>query len=345
MRKSLIMVGLVLLAVLARMSFFTVDATEFVYVTQLGQHVATYDGADNENGAGLHWRWPWPIQSLQRLDRRLQSFDIQNVELMTRDLDPKRIGKTLVADVFASWRIASAEEVDHFVRRIGTETQAQHILDNRIKSQVRSATAQRRLEDLISIEPGHAEAKMRDLRQALLNELRPKVRTEYGIELVELRLRRFNHPDQVRGDIFVRIRSEREEMMEKIKSKGAARARNIQSEAEEKKRGILAQAQFEKVTLEGQADAEAAKVRNEAHSQDPDFYVFLKKMDKLHSILADNKNKAVLLLSTHRSIFDLLFQPPQPTGRPAAGIGKGPEAVTPPTPRTVDKQPAKKGGS
>ena len=75
----------VLLAVLVRMSLFTVDPTEFVYVTQFGAPVATYDGGARDSDAGLYFRLPWPIQSVQRLDRRLQNFDLPPIETsMTR---------------------------------------------------------------------------------------------------------------------------------------------------------------------------------------------------------------------------------------------------------------------
>jgi membrane protease subunit HflC len=343
MRKLCILIGVAVLAVLVRMSLFTVDPTEFVYVTQLGEPVATYDGADARAGAGLHWRWPWPIQSLQRLDRRLQSFDLPVIELLTRDTEGKRIGKTLVAETYACWRIKDADAVDQFIRRIGTADQARVILGQRINSQLSALTGKLRLEDLISTEPNQAEAKMRDLRQALLGDLQPQVRTEYGIELVDVRLRRFNHPSSVRDSIFERISSERKKMAEEIRSKGDTLARNIKSEADEKASGILAQARFEEETLKGQADTEAAMIRNQAHSQDPEFYVFLKKMERLHSILAENKT--VLLLSTHRAIFDLLFQPPQPGSVPAPAAGNGVTSRPPEGTRAVQRAPAdKKGG-
>ncbi|HMF15314.1 MAG TPA: hypothetical protein VKE94_23530, partial [Gemmataceae bacterium] len=74
----------------------------------------------------------------------------------------------------------------------------------------------------------------------------------------------------------------------------------------------LADARFKEEKLKGEADNEAIRLRNEAHSKDPEFYAFLKKLDKLQNILGDNKT--VLLLSSHRPIFDLLFQPPRPNG-------------------------------
>jgi membrane protease subunit HflC len=78
------LIGAIGLAILMRLSIFTVDRTEFAYVTQFGKPVATLDGADPAE-AGLHFRWPWPIQSVRKLDRRLQVFDLPETELLTKD--------------------------------------------------------------------------------------------------------------------------------------------------------------------------------------------------------------------------------------------------------------------
>jgi membrane protease subunit HflC len=350
MRKLLLILAVFGLVVLVRMSFFTVDPTEYVYVTQLGEPVATYDGADNINGAGLHWRWPWPIQTIQRLDRRLQYFDLPVIELLTRDAEQQRIGKTLVAETYACWRIADREAVDLFIRRIGTAEQARTILGQLINAQLSAQMGRLRLEDLITTEPGQAEAKMEELCGALQKALAPQART-YGIELVDVRLRRFNHPASVRPDIFARIKSERQKMAQEIRSRAETEAKNLESKAQEEARTILAKARYEEETLKGKADTEAAQIRNQAHSRDPEFYVFLKKMEKLHSILGNNKT--MLLLSSHRALFDLLFNPPQPgrAGPPPAVAGPAgrPPAKLPPakevrreTSRTSNNQ--RKGG-
>src|SRR5216683_4094781 len=97
-----IIIGIVLFVV-ARLCVFTVDRTEFVYRTQFGRHVQTYDGAGGD--AGLHVKWPWPVESVQRLDRRLQYFDLPGAELMTRDPKRNTIDKTLALDAYVCWRI------------------------------------------------------------------------------------------------------------------------------------------------------------------------------------------------------------------------------------------------
>src|SRR5207248_5861553 len=131
------------------LSVFTVDRTEFVYLTQFGRHVATFDGADDAQ-AGLHFRLPWPIESVQRVDRRLQYFDLPGAELLTRDPKKNTIDKILTIDAYVCWRLADARGVDRFIRSVGTPEGAQSILGQRINSELGGAIGQMDLDDLIS---------------------------------------------------------------------------------------------------------------------------------------------------------------------------------------------------
>jgi membrane protease subunit HflC len=306
----------VLLLVLGRLCVFTVDATEFAYVTVLGQHTATFDGATAEQGAGLHVGLPWPLRVVQRLDRRLQSFDLPAAELLTHDPMGKTVDKTLAVEAYVCWRIPDTAAVERFVPSMANAEQARAILGPRITSRLAAAVGRRRTDDFINTDAGRAPGTTRvddtldDIQQELLGDLKQKIREEYGIELVDIRLRRFSHPARVRESIFARIRSERNKKVTEYESEGKLKASNIDSEAEEKARDLLAKARFEEERLKGLADADAMRIRNDAHRQDPEFYGFLKKMEKLQGILTDNKT--LLLLSTNRPLFDLLFQPPRP---------------------------------
>src|SRR2546425_11290856 len=134
MRKVLITLAVLVVLILARMCFYTVDASEYAYVTVLGRHVATHDGGGA--GAGLHIGWPWPIQAGQRLDRRLQSFDLRPSEILTRDPQGKTIDKNLLIEAYHCWRIADADAVDRFIKKLGTADRVRFILEERIRSQL-----------------------------------------------------------------------------------------------------------------------------------------------------------------------------------------------------------------
>lgn len=346
---------LVVAVVVASTSYFAVDRAEFAYVTQFGRHVKTYDGADD---AGLHVKLPWPIQSVRRIDHRLQIFDLAGAELLTHDPKEMTIDKTLTISAYVCWRIADADGVDRFIRTVGTPDRAEEILGRQISSRLGAEVGNMRLDDLISIAPSkEVEQRMDKLNQRLLGEGRPNVegsgnreslrenaRRTYGIDLVDVRLRRFNYPPQVRDAIFNRIRSERSKKAAEYESEGAQLAEDIKSQAEYDARTILADARASEQRLKGEADARADQIRNLAQSKDVGFYTFLRKLDEYQRILGDKKT--VLLLSSHREIFDVLFKPPNPENGTA---GTTPTANPLPAPSAGDdrvrgRQPAKSGG-
>ncbi len=315
MRIAIGVVIVIVGIVLARLCVFTVDRTEFVYRTQFGRHVATYDGAGGD--AGLHVKWPWPVESVQRLDRRLQYFDLPGAELMTRDPKRNTIDKTLTLDAYVCWRIPDADHVDQFVRSVGTPEGAQAILGQRLNSELGAAVGKMELDDLISVDAGKDDAdgrqrrrvdeKRDELRQKLLKEMNG---SEYGIEIVDIRLRRLNHPPAVRQAIFDRIVSERDKKAADYQSQGEREAADIRSKSEYEVARMRTEAEAKSIELRGQADAAADRIRADAQARDPQFYAFLKKLEEYQHILGDNKS--VLLLSTHRELFDALFQPPMP---------------------------------
>ncbi len=199
--------------------------------------------------------------------------------------------------------------------RIGTAEHARTVLAPRINSQLGAEIGQMQMDDLVNTAAGpggktRVDETVEELRGRLLRDLRDSVRSEYGIELVDIRLRRFNHPPSVRTAIFDRIRSERKKKVTEYQSEGDRKASIIKSDSEQQVRELIARAKAEEERIKGEADVNATTIRNEAHRQDPEFYALLKSMETLQSILGGNNTK--LLLSTHRPLFERLFQPPRP---------------------------------
>jgi membrane protease subunit HflC len=328
MRIFLILIALVVALLLLRTSFFTVDRTEFVYVTQFGRHVATYDGADDSQ-AGLHLKWPFQIQSVRTFDRRLQHFDLAGAELLTRDKERNSIDQTLILDAYVCWRIA---DPDRFLRSVQTPERARDLLSQRISHELGAAVGELKVADLVSLEPGNvgpdgarglkADDTREFLRQRLLSggaqPLQATAREQYGIEIVDIRLRRISHPARVRQGIFERIISERKKKAAEYESEGEQSASQILSASNRRVQKLKARAQAEAVRLGGQADARADQIRGDAMAQDPEFYGFLRKLEAYRSIL--NDGKTTLLLSTQGELFRTLFDPPGPR----------PESKTPP---------------
>lgn len=298
---------------LARMTLYTVDAAEYAYVTVLGKHVATYDGDNAENGAGLKFGWPWPIQQVKRIDRRLQQFDLAEFEQLTHE--GETVDKILVLQAYVCWKIPNADAVDDFVKNLGTPEAARELLSKNINSKLGALIGRKRMDDLVSTatdpqtDEKRVDATAKALRKQLLDDVGADVR-KYGIELVDIRLRRFNHPGNVRDSIYQRIRSERNKEAAKYLSDGEFEASKKLSEADQEVREKLAAAKAREERSKAEADIEANRIRNEAYSKDPEFYAFLKKMEELQNIVG-GKN-TMLLLSTHRPMFEGLFTPPRP---------------------------------
>jgi membrane protease subunit HflC len=305
---AVIAVALVAL-LLAASALYSVDQAEFGYVTQFGRHVVTHDGTSD---AGLHVKWPWPVQSVQRIDRRLQMFDLPAAELPTFDPQGRTIDKMLIVDGFVCWRIADAEGVDQFIRTVGTPERAKEILGPRIAGRVGAIVSQMSLEELIHVTPaGEVDARADKVRSRVLsgdNSLQRQVRDEYGIEIVDVRLRRLNYPDSVRQAIYDRIRSERKRKAADYESDGDKQARKIRAEAERDAEITRSTAQANAELTRKKADAEADRIRNEAHGKDREFYMFLKSLETFREMLS--KTGDVLLLSTKHPLFKLLFNPP-----------------------------------
>ena len=285
-------------------SLYAVDAAEFAYVTQFGQPVAIYDGGDPAQ-AGLKAKLPWPIQSVQRLDRRLQAFDLPPSEFLTSDKKGGTIDRTLTIDATVCWRIAGA---DRFVRTVGSIEGAQRLLSQRVSSDLGAAIGQREMDDLVSVEPGRVQRQREELRASLMS-VGDRFLGENGIEIIDIRLRRANHPQGlVREAIFERIRSERSKKAAEYSSAGQLLADDIRSKAEREVAVMKAQAEGRALELRGQAEAEADRLRFQAQQADPKFYAFLRKLEDYRKMIGDGKS--TLLLSTHREMFDLLFAPP-----------------------------------
>jgi membrane protease subunit HflC len=206
---------------------------------------------------------------------------------------------------------------------VGRPEDAQRILGQRISSRLGAAVGRMNVEDLISVtDPAKVEQRMQRIRDQLLDSpgssdlpsaekpLRELAREAYGIDLVDIRLRRFNHPASVRGEIFQRIRSERQKKAMEYTADGNKKSQNIISEAKREAKDIETEAAAKAERKRKEADIQADEIRNQAQSQDPEFYTFLQKLKTYQGILGEARD--VLLLSSKHELFDMLLKPPRP---------------------------------
>lgn len=293
---------------------YEVDQAELVYVTQFGRPVAAFDG---DADAGLHVKWPWPAQSVLRLDRRVQLFDLPPVELLTHDAAGRTVDRTLVVEATVTWRIAGRGGIDRFVRTVGSPDQARAVLGQRVGNRVGAIVSALPMEDLIGVAtPADVASRSARLRERLLgptaneDDLRSVALATYGIELMDVGLRRFNYPASVRPAIAERIASERARKAAEYHSEGERRAAEITSAATRDAAIIEATAKAEAQRVQDRAAVEADRLRAKAHALDPEFYAFLQKLKTYQRVL--NESRDVLLLSSRNELFDVLLKPPQP---------------------------------
>jgi membrane protease subunit HflC len=309
---------------------FTVNQAEFAYVTQFGRPVAILDGATD---AGLHCKWAWPIQSVQRLDRRVQLFDLPPAELLTHDPKGGTIDRTLTVEAYVVWRIDGPAGVDRFLRTVGTNEQARAILGQRVSGRVGAVIGTLPLEELVSVaDPASVAARSERLRERLLGpaggdgDFRDQAKQAYGIEIVDVRLRRFNYPAAVRPEIARRIISERLRKAAEYQGEGTRRAAEIASAAARDAAVMESDARAAAQRVMDRATVEADRLRNDAQSLDPEFYAFLQKLKTYQRVL--NETRDVLLLSAKHELFDLLLKPPKSSGisvpSPSPGARVGP---------------------
>jgi membrane protease subunit HflC len=345
MNRSLLILGSVLVLLWARSAFYTVDAAEFVYVTRFGDPVTIRDGG---TGAGLHLKAPWPIDSVLRIDRRVQSFDLPAVESLTRDPVARTVDKTLAVDAFVTWKIPDAEAADRFVKAVRTPEQAKKILAPLINGRLAAVISTMPIDDLIGVADSQTamavlgggmvaaapeapfrvednrflEERNERVRRRLLGaeslfggppapgeDLRTKALAEYGIQIIDVRVRRFSYPEAVRSSIAERIRSERAKKVADYESDGRKRASDITADADRAARTIEATARAEKTTIESRANAEAAVTRSAAYAEDREFYLFHESLRSFRKIMSNTRD--LLLLSTkHPLLKPALDGPP-----------------------------------
>ena len=293
---TLVVLGLVLLGTSCLVA---VDETEYAIVTSFGQ-VSAIHGVE-PGTAGLHFKLPW--QSVLRVDRRLRAFDPAPREVITGDKRNLEVASYLV------YRVADPLV---FVRGAGSVEQAEARLGERISAALSDAIGRRDLAALATTD--QASWALDELSRETLGAVAPAARSELGIEVVDLGLRRFNHPLEVRPAVFELIRSERRQVAARLRAEGEAQYTTITSQADRDRDAILAQAEAEAERIRGQAQAESTRILNEAHSRDPRFYELLRTLESYGSILDP---KATIVLSSSSPLLKLLDR--GPAVEPAAG--------------------------
>ncbi len=263
MRKIILTIlFIVLILFVANTCVIILQETELAVVSQFGKIVAKYDAP------GLKWKIPF-IQNVRIFEKRLMEYDVNPEVIYTED------GKNLVVDNYARWRIADAEE---FYKRVGVMTAVQSKLDDIIYSEMRAQLGNYTLEEIVSVE-------REKIMEAVTRESNAKALQSLGIEIVDVRIKRADLPEENANSVYERMKTARQQEANKYRAEGEEQANQIRSLADKDQQIILAEAQRTARELMGEGDAEALQIYAEAYNQDPEFYKFLRTLETYEKTL------------------------------------------------------------
>ncbi len=301
--KKLIFPIIVVLA-LALNSFFIINEAQQAIVTQFGKPVG------GVRYAGLHLKIPF-IQKVHTFSNRILNWDADPNQIPTSDK------KYIWVDTTARWRI---REPLVFFTTVATEQNARSRLNDIINSVVRDQISAHRLVDVVrsvdytgelSITEQTFEQNADDEstsigRNKIMDFVLEKARLntpEYGIELIDVKIKRINYVDQVRQSVYERMISERKKVAAEYRSEGEGEKADILGQMRKELKLIESEAYQKAVQIKGEGDAKAAAIYAEAYNQDPEFYRFVRTLESYLKTIGKN-NRAIL--STNSEYFRLL---------------------------------------
>jgi membrane protease subunit HflC len=269
---------------LAYLSLYCVRETEFALVTQFGRPVRTV------LEAGLYAKWPF--QSILRFDRRLRIYNPRPSEFLTRDK------KNLVIDNYVAWRI---EDPNRFVQSVGDPTAAEMRLHDIVWSGLSASLGNIDLDSLVS--PSAARVETTSMLDHLTAKADQAALSQYGIRVVDVRIRRLNFPEQNKQSVFARMRAERERIAMQYRAEGEEQALAIRADADRGKEEILSAAYKESEKIRGEGDAQATRIYGEAYSRNPRFYKLLRTLESYKKVLDD---KTTIILNSDSELLRIL---------------------------------------
>jgi membrane protease subunit HflC len=287
-----IFIGLIVLM----SGLYTVKMTEQVIITRFGKPVG-----EPITKPGLHWKRPF-VEKSNRFEKRILEWDGDPNQIPTKDK------KFIWVNTYARWKIVDPLK---FFQSVRNETGAQARLDDIIDAATRDTVTSYILLEVVrnsNREMAMAEEELslaedvgvpilwgrEKINLQILEQAAQKV-PQYGIELVDVRIKHVNYVEEVRQKVYERMISERTRIAEKYRSEGAGKKAEIEGEMEKELQRITSEAYRTAQEIKGRADADATRIYAEAYNKDPDFYSFLNTLDTYKETLGED---AWLLLTT-----------------------------------------------
>lgn len=258
---------------------FVVDETEQAIVTEVGK----YKHSITE--PGLNFKIPL-TQQVARMESRVLNRDTPVDNFLTLDR------KKLIADPVSRWRIADPKT---FYITVRDESRAQRRLDDIVKSEMRDEISRHNFGDII----GNARTP---LINAVTERVRQKMK-EFGIHVVDVRIKRADLPQEVQESVFQRMRAERDRVAKRYRAEGEEEAAAIRAEADREVTVVLAEAYEKSQKLRGEGDSLSIQIYADAFSKDPEFYGFVRSLEVYEATLGEETQ---LVLSSDSKLFSYL---------------------------------------
>jgi membrane protease subunit HflC len=283
---SLIAGSLVLLVVLS-LSLFVVDQRQNVIVLRFGEIVNVI------KTPGLAFKIPL-IDNVRYFDVRVLTIDTPEPE---RFLTSEK--KNVLVDLFIKWRIAEVEK--YYISVSGDESRAQTRLLQTINDGLRAEFGNRTVHDVVSGE----RDKIMELMRQKANEDAQSI----GVEVLDVRLKRVDLPNEVSESVYGRMKAERTRVANELRSTGAAESEKVRADADKQREVIIAQAYRDAQRMKGEGDAKASSIYARAYEQNPEFYAFYRSLEAYRQTF---KNKGDVMVLDPNSEFFKYFKNSKP---------------------------------
>lgn len=280
--KTKLLIGLGILVVLIWSTVFIVDVTEQVVILQFGKPMRTIQEP------GLNIKLPLPFQTATVIDRRLLEYDVPPEEILSKDK------KTLIVDNYVRWRIIDPLL---FLQTVQAIPNAVTRLDDIIYSELRQELGTHDMVEIIT--------ENRELIMEKVTRASNKSTLDYGIETVDVRIRRVDLPKENEESIYARMEAERKRQANRFRSEGEEEAQKIRASTDKEKTILLADSYKMSEEIRGSGDAVATEIYAKAFASDPDFYNFTRTLEAYKTILDD---QTTLVLPGNAALFKMLNQ-------------------------------------
>jgi len=279
MKRPILLILIVALGVVGVSSLFIVTETEYAIKFQLGRIVRA------DYGPGIHFKLPF-VNNVRKYERRLLTLDTNPEQMLTAEQ------KFVAVDSFVKWRIVDVSRF--YTSTQGNEQVALNRLDSIVKDRIRNQIAARELVQVISEE---RVTIMQDIARAA-NE----AAGEFGIEVVDVRIKAIELPDDVRESVFRRMAADRQKEANLYRFEGRESAERIRADADRQVQVILAEAEREGQRIRGEGDARSTEIYANAYGADEEFYAFYRSLQAYTSAFGSSSD--VMVLDPSSSFFD-----------------------------------------